>query len=398
MKKIAKAVYSGGARIVPRSLKPVLQPFAKSLRQFFESAAVAPDLMLQPVKTIDSQQCRPRVLHVIANFMLGGSSRLVMDLVENLGDEYDHKVVTCFLPSPPAYVGVDITELRSPRSHEDVLTFLREYSPNIVHVHYWGDCDFWWYDILFKAAQTLGCRVIENVNTPVAPYQVDFIDYYVHVSSYVQRQFGDGSAKNMTIYPGSDFSLFAKHENYPVPSDCIGMVYRLENDKLNKKSIDVFVKVVQRRPKTKVIIVGGGSYLEHYRKAAQKGGVESHFEFTGYVEYAKLPRFYARLNIFVAPVWKESFGQVSAFAMNMNIPVVGYNIGGLAEIVQDPSLLAMPENSDELAEIIIQLLDDPERCRQIGLRNAKRAQSVFSVEAMINSYGKLYADLIGTSK
>jgi len=397
MKKIAKSVYFAAAKVIPKSLIPKLQPIVRLLRTPFDSNLQFPGQVPQNQLKSVSRKTRPRVLHVIANFMLGGSSRLVMDLIENIAD-YEHMVVTSYLPSPPAYSGVDVIEFRSPRSSKDVIAFLSEYDPDIVHVHYWGECDYWWYDIFFKALEKLECRIIENVNTPVKPYQAELVEYYVHVSNYVQRQFGDGSAKNITIFPGSDFSVFVRRENQPLPLDCIGMVYRLENDKLNEKSIDVFIKVAQRRPQTKVIIVGGGTNLELYRKATRKAGVESNFEFTGYVDYDRLPGFYARMSIFVAPVWKESFGQVSPFAMNMKIPVVGYNVGGLAEIVKDPELLATPEDSDELAEIVIKLLDNPERCRQIGMQNYKRAQECFSVEAMVASYTKLYAELLEAQK
>ena len=327
--------------------------------------------------------------------MMGGSSQLVMDIIEGLGDTYEQKVVTSHIPSPPAYAGVDVTEFRYPVEEESVVEFLRGYDPHIIHVHYWGDCDSWWYNIFFSAASNLKCRVIENINTPVEPYHAEFIDRYVYVSHYVKQEFGNGSDLNVTIYPGSDFSHFSRQHDTQLVTDCIGMVYRLEADKLNEQSIDVFIKVVQQRPQTQVLIVGGGTYLEPYRQAVQAARAEGNFEFTGYVDYSILPKMYERMTVFVAPVWKESFGQVSPFAMNMGIPVVGYDVGGIAEIVDDDSLLATPGNSDELAAIIIQLLDDRERCQQIIARNYERAQSVFSVDAMIAAYSKLYAELIG---
>ena len=399
--KAARVSYHLLQGITPEILKRPARPVVARLKQGLQRRAdtashPAPQVVVGLQPAVPTQ--RVRVLHVIANFMLGGSSRLVVDLIEGLGDAYEHKVVTSFLPSPPAYAGVDVTEFRSPQSPEDVLPFLREYAPSIVHVHYWGDCDFWWYDILFRAAQTLGCRIIENVNTPVEPYRADFVDRYVHVSKYVQSTFGSGSARDMVIYPGSDFSLFSRRESGEVPANCIGMVYRLENDKLNERSIDPFIKVVQRRPQTRAIIVGGGTFLEPYRRAAEEAGVAASFSFTGYVDYAKLPEVIEQMTVFVAPVWKESFGQVGPFAMNMGIPVAGYNVGGVAEIVDDPTLLAAPGDSDELASVLIGLLDDPQRCRKIGARNRQRARELFSRESMVDAYRTVYRELIGAPR
>ena len=396
-RKVGRVTYHFMRGVTPEWWKRPVRPLVARLKRRYQPrgetvSVTAPQLLAHQ----QTRPHRPRVLHVIGNFMLGGSSRLAVDLIEGLGEAYEQKVVTSFLPSPPAYDGINVTEFRSPHSPEDVLPFLLEYQPSLVHVHYWGDCDFWWYDIFFRAIRTLGCRVIENVNTPVHPYQADFVDRYVYVSSYVRSNFGDeNGSRNLTIYPGSDFSLFSKRGDKQLPSDCIGMVYRLENDKLNEQSIDPFIKVTQRRPQTKVIIVGGGTFLDPYRRAAKEAGVETNFVFTGYVEYSKLPELYEQMNIFVAPVWQESFGQVSSFAMSMGIPIAGYNVGGLAEIVDDASLLAAAGNSDELATLVIQLLDDPERCRRIGVRSRDRALALFSVEAMLDAYRGAYGELLG---
>ncbi|MGG2024154.1 hypothetical protein AB1J88_29440 [Pseudomonas sp. S8] len=45
---------------------------------------------------------RPRVLHVIANFMTGGSSRLVVDIYEYLGVRFEQSILTSHAPIPAA--------------------------------------------------------------------------------------------------------------------------------------------------------------------------------------------------------------------------------------------------------------------------------------------------------
>ncbi len=337
---------------------------------------------------------RPKILHAIGNFNTGGSSQLVIDLIENLGHQFEQRVITRDLPNPPDYIGLNISAC--PVSYDVIFSHLKEFRPDILHVHYWGWNDWIWYHQVFQAAQEYNnsCRVIINVNVPVDPYLSDAINYYVYVSNYVRHEFGLSGDKEVTIYPGSDFSLFSREDNSEMPDDCIGMVYRLDRDKLNEASIDVFIKVVQRRKQTKVLIVGGGFYFDRYREAVQKAGVSEAFEFTGFVTYHQLPQMYERLSLFVAPVWQESFGQVSPFAMNMGLPVVGYNIGALKEIINDDRLLAPPEDSDRLADIIIQLLDHREQRLEIGRKNSQRAKQFFSVETMIESYQELYTMLL----
>ena len=195
------------------------------------------------------------------------------------------------------------------------------------------------------------------------------------------------------IHPGSDFSLFQRKDPLTQPSNCIGMVYRLEKDKLNENSIDVFIKVVQNRPDTTCLIVGDGSLKPTFESAVAKAGVSKNFVFTGYVNYEELPSFYEKMSIFVAPVWKESFGQVSSFAMNMYLPVTGFSIGALPSIIDNEKLMASFGDTEGLAKIIIKLLDDPKQRLDIGRKNHERAQGEYSVIQMIEKYSYLYKQL-----
>ena len=217
----------------------------------------------------------------------------------------------------------------------------------------------------------------------------------MYVSDYVRHEFGQDKPEHITIYPGSDFSLFMRKPDDVLPENCIGMVYRLETDKLNEFSIVPLIKAVQKRPNTKALVVGGGSLLEVFQKAVQAAGLNDKFDFTGYVSYDSLPDYYRKMTVFVAPVWKESFGQVSPFAMSMRIPVCGYDVGAIGEITDDRDVLAPAGDADRLADIIVRLLDDAEERKRIGDFQCQRAQSNFSVQAMVDSYARLYRELTG---
>ena len=338
-------------------------------------------------------QNAPKVVHVIANFMTGGSSRLVVDLVEYLGGSVQQVVLTSFNPLPPAYVGVKIDECPLSASIEPFVEYFKRTVPDFVHVHYWGDCDESWYAKTIEAANSLGLPVIENINTPIEPYRSEAVMKYVYVSDYVRTVFGDADSRHVTIYPGSDFNLFRRGKNDHAPDNCVGMVYRLECDKLNEEAILPFIRIVQLRPQTRILIVGGGTLLDSFQSATRAASVAANFEFTGYASYDELPELYRRMSLFVAPVWRESFGQVVPFAMSMKVPVVGYNVGAIGEIIGDDSLLAPATDVEHLARISVFLLDSPEQRRQIGESLQERAEGLFSVESMTRQYEQLYSEI-----
>lgn len=338
---------------------------------------------------------RPCVVHIIANFCLGGSSRLVVDLIENLGQFYEHKILTSYAPNPPAYQGVDVDEISHSKNEQPFIAYLKSRKADFIHFHYWGGCDESWYTLAIRSAEQLGLKIIENINTPITPHISPSVYRYVYVSDYVRHKFGQNKPGHITIYPGSDFSLFTRQPDDILPENCIGMVYRLEADKLNEFSITPLIKAVQKRPNTKALVVGGGSLLEVFQKAVQAAELNDKFEFTGYVSYDSLPNYYRKMTVFVAPVWKESFGQVSPFAMSMRIPVCGYDVGAIGEITDDRDVLAPAGDADRLADIIVRLLDDAEERKRIGEFQCQHARSNFSVQAMVDAYARLYRELTG---
>jgi len=337
-------------------------------------------------KPIDAE--RKKVLHIIENFYTGGSSRLIIDLVENLGHIYDQKVFTFAHRERAEFLGIDITTI-DVDIPSFVLKQINDFKPDIIHVHIWrGE----WYNKVFDILEHVKeCAVIQNINTPLEPIVRDFISKYIFVSNYVLNSFYKQDDKAIVIHPGSNFDIFTREmsENY-LPCDTIGMVYRLDDDKLSTESMDVFIRAVEKRPETKAIIVGGGMYYEEYKRKVEKAGLTESITFTGYVHYEALPDLYKKFTLFVAPVWQESFGQVAPFAMNMGIPVVGYNIGALEEIINDKSLLAKSADVEQLSDIIVHLLDNYEKCVSVGRYNYERASKSFAVEKMIADYEEVY--------
>jgi len=407
-RQLARATYLVGAMAAPRFVKRPLSRLVSQARALVSPPAdpLPPQLPTTPVARrgnsansyIVRQQKpdlaqRPRVLHVIANFMTGGSSKLVVDLIEGFGHRYQQFILTSLIPTPEAYTGVDIHEIRQPGEEKEFIDFIKAQAPDFIHVHYWGDCDEPWYAKAFAAAESLGIPVVQNINTPVAPFLSTSIVRNVYVSHYVEREFGVSGAPNRVIYPGSDFSMFSLKKGERPGGTRVGMVYRLERDKLNENAIVPFILVAKMNPKAQILIVGGGSLLEPFKASVTEAGVSSQFEFTGYVGYDELPNLYRQMAVFVAPVWKESFGQVSPFAMNMQVPVVGYDVGAIGEIINDKTYLAPAGDAQQLAKIINNLLQNDTERNTLARAHRDRAQRYFSLEAMVSEYRALYDEV-----
>jgi 2-polyprenyl-3-methyl-5-hydroxy-6-metoxy-1,4-benzoquinol methylase/glycosyltransferase involved in cell wall biosynthesis len=337
---------------------------------------------------------RPKILHVIPNVFVGGSTQLIKDIVEYTSDAFDHEVLTSALWPGGAHVGLTVHHVTLGET-EKFAPLIVGIQPDIVHLHYWGLGDDPWYVAVMGALEAApAAPVVENVNTPIAPLIHPRICKYVFVSDYVRREFGLSvtDEQAVVVHPGIDLSLFRGHYCGLDADNAVGMVYRLEGDKLRVDAINLFIEIVKRRPRTKVYIIGGGSFLEPYIRRTIEARVRTNFRFTGYTPYEMLPNWYDQFSVFVAPVWTESFGQVAPFAMAKQLAVAGYRMGALPEILGSDALLG--ETVEETAQLIVDLLNDPARKRRIGIFNEERARALFSVEHMTAKYADLYRAIL----
>lgn len=342
---------------------------------------------------------KPIIFHLISNFKTGGASRVIVDIAEYLSTDFEHIVITRYNPIPQNYEGIQVIELCSIPTQNEVKHLFKLHAPVIVHTHWstrWSEEDsLWqWYYSFYRYIEHKKYPIVQNVNVPVLPFffkEVKCVN--VFVSNYVKQQFGFLNQDNQVIYPGSDFSFFSSNQTKVSSKKMVGMVYRLDNHKLKKTSIEPFISAVKQDKEITVSIVGDGALKAYFIKRIEEEGVGTNFVFHSYVPYDRLPILYAELRLFVAPVYEESFGQVTPFAMNMGIGVVGYNTGAILEIIQDPTCVVETGDVEGLAKLIVNKVNDESFLTSKMTQNRQLA-SQFAMEYMVEAYRNIYNELI----
>jgi SAM-dependent methyltransferase len=189
-----------------------------------------------PVTPIDPTATRRKVLHVIPNVHVGGSTQLVIDLVQHLSSGYQHEVLTSSLWPGGAHQGL-VVHLVAAASAPELGAVIDAVGPDLVHMHYWGLTDDPWYFAVVEALAARRVPAVQNVNTPIAPLPHDTFRHYVFVSEYVRQTFGgglDAHTPTSVIHPGIDLARFGRWSPAADRDNAVGMVYRLEDDKLNR--------------------------------------------------------------------------------------------------------------------------------------------------------------------
>ncbi len=337
----------------------------------------------------------PVVLHLINNFKTGGASRIVVDLAENISDAYQHIVVTRYNPIPQNYKGIKVEEICHVPSNNEVQQLLKKYNPKIIHIHWsskWSELssNWQWHNSFFKVFENFNGKLIQNVNIPIVPFHFKKIKCeYVFVSDFVKNRYSFQNEFNQVIYPGSDFNLFKQEKNEALFSKNIGMVYRLDDHKLKKDSIEPFIEAVKIDPEIKVHIIGDGELKPYFEQRIKEENQQDNYTLYNYVSYNELPNIYKKFSMFIAPVYEESFGQVTPFAMNMGIPILGYDTGAISEILEDTSCLVEQGNYKLLGKLIAEKIINNNFLKEKSDTNLKRS-NLFSLNQMITKYKLVY--------
>ena len=211
--------------------------------------------------------------------------------------------------------------------------------------------------------------------------------------------------KNMYVVPlgldvVSEDKILTENKNDPLQILFVG---RLER----RKGIDVllkaFEKVWNENRHVELYIAGndkipyekGKTIREIFTEKHANSELLNHVYFLGEVSDEQLQELYSKCDIFVAPSRYESFGLVYLEAMNYAKPVIGTNIGGIPEIIQDQvnGLLIPPDDVSELVQAIITLVKNEDLRISMGRKGREILTHSFTnhimIERTIDVYNKL---------
>ena len=76
--------------------------------------------------------------------------------------------------------------------------------------------------------------------------------------------------------------------------------------------------------------------------------------------------------------------------------VIGTNIGGISEMIinDETGMLILPNDSISLANVIINLIKQPKKIKEMGIKARERIKSKFTIEKNVESIKKIYKKLV----
>jgi glycosyltransferase involved in cell wall biosynthesis len=202
------------------------------------------------------------------------------------------------------------------------------------------------------------------------------------------------ASKYVVVRNGIDVERFAgprtrQFEGTPV----IGAVGRFSEEKGHRYLIEAMAAVRRALPRSRLVLVGYGALEGDLRGRAARLGLDGAVTFAGERDSADV---LTSFDLFVQPSLYESQGLALLEAMAAGVPAVASRVGGVGDVVRDgdTGLLVPPADPDALAAAIVRLAGAPDLALALTQRAAGHVRANFSAETMVDSYARLYRELL----
>lgn len=159
-------------------------------------------------------------------------------------------------------------------------------------------------------------------------------------------------------------------ETYHIPQNAVLLlsVGELSKRKNHRTAIIALSKL--HRKDVFYLVCGQGKWKKRLVRCAEKYGVLEYMRMPGFLENVK--EAYEEADIFVFPSNQEGLPVALMEAMASGLPCVVSNIRGNRELIGNARLRFRPDDSGQLKEILLRLLDDKKQREVYGACNRKK--------------------------
>ncbi|MDA8698012.1 glycosyltransferase family 4 protein [Rhodopirellula sp.] len=312
---------------------------------------------------------------------------------------------------PTAYTG-DGLGFRYRKHRNALRRLLANERPDIVHSN-----DLPTHQMVSDAAKPLGIPRVCHHRWIFDGAGTDWFnkfgaEQHVFVSADAMRQIREGSESLHSepcdvLYDGLEIPTMPSESNQQTAKESLGLSRNhisvlFAGQIVERKGVADILHAWNQLPpnsssKAELTFVGddlenSGQYRREMEGLASSLKVAARFE--GFQK--NVPTWITASDIVLVPSHVEPLGNATLEAMALGRPVIGTNIGGIPEMIEDgkTGLLVPAKQPADLSNAIQRLLQDQETGKQMGLAARRRCENVFSLATHIDNVLATYEQLL----
>lgn len=174
----------------------------------------------------------------------------------------------------------------------------------------------------------------------------------------------------------------------------IGYVGRLVRDKGIIELVEAFNQVQKQHLNCKLLLVG---MMEERDSLPNEIITEIHNNSsiicTGYIDNQDMENYYALMNLFVLPSYREGFPTSVLEAASMELPILTTRATGCIDsIIENTNGCFVSHDKDEISQYMNRFINYPELCVEYGKNGRKFVMDNFRQDIIWEKIEKLYLD------
>ena len=332
---------------------------------------------------------KKKVLHILSSNRFSGAENVACQIIKMFDNEYDMyyccpkgSIEKKLQEENIKYIGIDKL------TYKDLKKVVNEIKPDIIYAH----------DV---RASVISSRVykkskiishihgnhasMNKINIKTILYLICSLTFkhifWVATSSYNGYKFAKFiKNKSSVLYNVIDEQQVinkAKEDKNDYNYDII-FLGRLAYPKNPERLIDILKLVCDKRPDTKVAIVGTGDQEENVRKKIQEKKLEDNIELLGYMQNPF--KILSSCKLMIMCSIYEGTPMSVLEAQSLGIPVVSTPVDGLLDIIKNDENGFLSDNNDELSEKIIEILSDKNKLNEMKQKSINKFKLINNKE------------------
>ena len=206
----------------------------------------------------------------------------------------------------------------------------------------------------------------------------------------IAGKYMESMSLSTTVIPNP--KSFSSKEKADMESRCFVTCGRVEAEKGYDDLIEAFYLFHKANPDWRLLIIGGGSLQSSLEELAEERGIGPFVTFTGYTNQVK--QFLLEGSVFMMTSRWEGFPMTITEALEMGLPVIGYDIPAMEPLVTDgvEGRIVPAFEREKLVQAMQELAGNLEARRQMSERAVKKAEQLCP-ESIVKYWLKLLSEV-----
>jgi glycosyltransferase involved in cell wall biosynthesis len=296
----------------------------------------------------------------------------------------------------------DVIHIHDFRTFQSIVTYYyaRKYNvPYVLQAHGSLPRAYSWQKLKWLYDELFGYKLLRDASKVIALTRVEAEQY---------ERMGVPQEKIAIIPNGIDLSEYAElpskgvfKRKFNIPEDRKIILYLGRIHKI--KGIDFLVKAYahlknEMKYRDALLVIAGpdSGYLGEIKSLVQALGISNYVLFVGPLYREDKLAAYVDSEVYVLPSRYETFPMTLLEAYACEKPMVASKVGGLIDLVIDreTGLLFEPGNVKQLAKSILNLLNDNDVAKEMGLKGKNFVRRNFVIEKVVERLEKVYEEVV----